>query len=163
MAAIIRKYGQSDVPKMVEIWNQVVEDGVAFPQVEPLNADGGAKFFKEQSYCGVAEDPDTGEVIGLYILHPNNIGRCGHIANASYAVDRDARGLQAGEMLVVDSMKQGSQLGFKILQFNAVVQSNVNARRLYEKLGFQQLGVVPGGFLMKDRTYEDIVLYYHEL
>ncbi|QAT48658.1 GNAT family N-acetyltransferase [Caproiciproducens sp. NJN-50] len=163
MEILIRKYEKSDVSKMVKIWNQVVNDGVAFPQIEPLDAEDGEKFFKAQSYCGVAEDPDAREVIGLYILHPNNIGRCGHIANASYAVGRDARGRHVGEKLVIDSMKQGSGLGFRILQFNAVVQSNVNARHLYEKLGFHQLGLLPKGFLMKDRTYEDIVLYYHEL
>lgn len=28
----IRKYNESDVPAMVRIWNEVVEEGVAFPQ-----------------------------------------------------------------------------------------------------------------------------------
>jgi len=41
----------------------------------------GKAFFASQSYCGVAED--EGKVVGLYILHPNNVGRCGHICNAS--------------------------------------------------------------------------------
>lgn len=57
---------------------------MAFPQEEMLDSVGGEKFFAAQTYCGVAEV--DGKVLGLYILHPNNIGRCGHICNASYAV-----------------------------------------------------------------------------
>lgn len=50
-----------------------------------------------------------------------------------------------------------------MLQFNAVVASNIHARHLYERLGFTQLGVIPGGFRMKDGHYEDICPYYHVL
>ena len=67
------------IPAAVAIWNQVVEDGVAFPQTEPLTLDAGAAFFAEQTLTAVAVDTD-GEVLGMYILHPNNVGRCGHIA-----------------------------------------------------------------------------------
>lgn len=98
-----------------------------------------------------------------YILHPNNVGRCGHICNASYAVERTARGLHIGEKLVSDCLKQGRAHGFRILQFNAVVASNTHARHLYERLGFHPLGVIPGGFRMKDGHYEDICPYYHVL
>ena len=49
------------------------------------------------------------------------------------------------------------------MQFNAVVSTNEPALRLYKKLGFQQLGVIPGGFRMKDGTFEDIIPHYHLL
>ena len=155
----IRKYNESDVPAMVRIWNEVVEEGVAFPQEEFLDERSGRAFFAAQSYCGVAVA--DGRVVGLYILHPNNIGRCGHIANASYAVDSACRGEHIGEKLVSDCLRQGRAHGFRILQFNAVVASNTHARHLYERLGFQPLGVIPGGFRMKDGHYEDICPYYH--
>ena len=163
MNIIIRAYQAPDLPDMIRIWNEVVEDGVAFPQEEYLNAQTGAAFFSEQTYTAVASDPDTGKIYGLYILHPNNIGRCGHICNASYAVSRDSRGLHIGEKLVSDCLKQGAAHGFRVLQFNAVVASNIHARHLYERLGFRQLGVIPGGFRMKDGHYEDICPYYHTL
>ncbi len=106
---------------------------------------------------------EEGNVVGLYILHPNNIGRCGHIANASYAVDSRCRGRHLGEKLVSDCLLQGKAHGFKLLQFNAVVENNIHARHLYERLGFTQLGTIPGGFLMKDGSYQNICLYYHTL
>jgi len=101
-------------------------------------------------------------VVGLYILHPNNVGRCGHLANASYAVKEGCRGQHIGEMLVRHCIQQAALCGFRILQFNAVVATNKAARHLYEKIGFQRLGTVPKGFLMKNGQYEDIVLYYIE-
>lgn len=158
---IVREYKDNDIVEMVKIWNEVVEDGIAFPQEEFLDEKTGKEFFAAQSYTGVAEK--DGEVVGLYILHPNNIGRCGHICNASYAVKSAHRGLHIGEKLVKDCIAKGSELGFHILQFNAVVESNVHARHLYERLGFIPLGTVPGGFKMKDGHYENICLYYHTL
>lgn len=158
---IVRKYTDADVPAMVRIWNKVVEDGVAFPQEEYLDDASGLAFFAAQSYCGVAEA--DGKVVGMYILHPNNIGRCGHLCNASYAVDAACRGAHIGEALVKDCLAQAKALGFRIIQFNAVVESNVHARHLYERLGFKLLGTVPEGFRMKDGHYENICLYYHTL
>lgn len=160
---IVRKYEEKDLPAMIRIWNEVVEDGVAFPQEECLDEKTGAEFFAAQTYTAVAENRENGQVLGLYILHPNNVGRCGHICNASYAVEREARGLHIGEKLVSDCLRQGRAHGFRILQFNAVVASNTHARHLYERLGFQPLGVIPGGFRMKDGHYEDICPYYHVL
>lgn len=163
MDMIVREYTEKDIEQMNAIWNQVVEDGIAFPQEEYLNAETGKAFFASQTYCGVACSTETNEVFGLYILHPNNIGRCGHIANASYAVRKDTRGLHIGESLVQDCLKKGKEKGFQILQFNAVVRSNIHARHLYERLGFVQLGTIPKGFRMKDGSYEDICPYYHAL
>lgn len=158
---IIRKYNPNDLPSMIAIWNEVVEDGIAFPQEELLDDVTGADFFSSQSYCGVADD--DGRILGLYILHPNNVGRCGHICNASYAVSSDVRGKHIGEQLVLDCLKKGRELGFRVLQFNAVVETNIHARHLYERLGFKQLGTIPGGFRMKDGHYENICPYYIEL
>ena len=160
---IVRKYEEKDLPAMIRIWNEVVEDGVAFPQEECLDEKTGAEFFEEQTYTAVAENQENGQVLGLYILHPNNIGRCGHICNASYAVSRDSRGFQIGEKLVKDCVVQGKVHGFRVLQFNAVVAGNVHARHLYERVGFHQLGVIPGGFRLKNGEYEDICPYYIEL
>lgn len=154
-------YKQEYWKECCDIWNSIVEDGVAFPQMEFLEEKTGNEFFFSQSFTGVAIDGD--EVVGLYILHPNNIGRCGHICNASYAVKKDKRGMHIGEALVRDCIKMGKEKGFRILQFNAVVASNKPALALYKKLGFIQLGVIPGGFLLKNGQYEDIIPHYIEL
>ena len=139
----IRKFEPDDTDAAVKIWNEVVDDGIAFPQLDDLDHESGLAFFEEQTYTGIAVDSDTNEIVGLYILHPNNVGRCSHICNASY-----------------DCIKRAPEFDFKILQFNAVVASNKAALHLYKKLGFIQLGIIPKGFLLKDGTYEDIIPHY---
>ncbi len=161
MAIIIREYQTGDLPAVTKIWNDVVMAGNAFPQLDQMDMTEAGPFFASQSFTGVAVDGD--EIVGLYILHPNNIGRCGHLANASYAVKTGQRRKGIGEKLVVHSLAQGKALGFRVLQFNAVVENNIHAIRLYEKLGFVRLGTVPGGFLSADGKYETIILFYHTL
>ncbi len=158
---LVREYRQEDLSEMIRIWNGIVEEGIAFPQEDLLDEASGAEFFASQSYTGVAEN--DGKIVGLYILHPNNIGRCGHICNASYAVDSISRGLHIGEKLVIDCLEKAKEIGFGILQLNAVVETNIHARHLYERLGFVPLGVIPNGFRMKDGHYENICPYYREL
>ena len=157
----VRAYTQADLPALIRIWNEVVKDGVAFPQEELLDASSGAAFFAEQTCTAVAEDRQTGHIYGLYILHPNNIGRCGHVANASFAVAGASRGEGIGRLLVEDCLRQAAACGFRGLQFNAVVASNERARSLYESLGFARIGMIPGGFCNKDDVYEDMYIYYH--
>jgi len=147
MNILIREFTASDISEASAIWNDVVADGVAFPQLDLLDAETAKDFFMKQSFTGIAYDTEDNKIMGLYILHPNNVGRCGHICNASYAV-------------VSHCMTKARELGFKILQFNAVVSTNSAALSLYEKLGFTRLGVIPGGFLMKDGHYGDIIPHY---
>ena len=159
----IRRYEEKDKNEAMAIWNTVVREGIAFPQDEELTDDTADTFFMSQSYTGIAVDSEANEIVGLYILHPNNVGRCGHICNTSYAVKEGKRGLHIGEQLVKDSLKTGASRGFRILQFNAVVATNIHALHLYERLGFSQLGIIPQGFRMKDGHYEDIIPHYIEL
>ncbi len=161
MSITVRAYETADLPAITAIWNEIVYEGTSFPQDVPLDAVSAAEFFAMQSRTAVAEE--DGKILGLYILHPNNVGRCGHTANASYGVAKSARGKGVGEQLVRDSLAAGKALGFRILQFNAVVKTNERALCLYKKLGFTPLGVIPGGFYMKDGHFEDIIPFYKEL
>ena len=162
MAVTVRKFRSEDTKDAITIWNEVVDQGKAFPQMEDLGVEDGEAFFKEQSYTGIAVN-ESGEIVGLYILHPNNIGRCGHICNASYAVKSTARGQGVGRAIVTDCLEKAKEIGFRVMQFNAVVKSNITALALYKKLGFTQVGTIPGGFLNKDGVYEDIIVHYKEL
>lgn len=163
MNIVIREFNKGDIKQMISIWNDIVEDGIAFPQTEMLDIDSGLDFFAHQSFTGVAVNIGNDEILGLYILHPNNIGRCGHISNASYAVERNWRDLHIGEKLVAHCLQKAKEIGFRVLQFNAVVSTNYGALHLYKKLGFVQLGIIPGGFLLKDGTYQDIIPHYRIL
>lgn len=159
----IIKYDKEHLEGALEVWNEVVREGIAFPQEEELVGQEGHQFFMDQSYTGLARDKDSGRILGIYILHPNNLGRCGHISNSSYAVSSKTRGLGLGRSLVLHSLEKAKELGFRILQFNAVVKTNLGAIKLYKDLGFVELGTIPGGFRMDNGNYEDIVVFYYRL
>lgn len=161
---LIRELQPGDTGQARAIWNSVVMAGNAFPQEEQIASDDEARcFFQSQTRCAVAVDDAAGsdEVLGLYILHPNNEGRCSHVANASYAVAASARGRGIGRALVEDSLASLGPCGFAGLQFNAVVASNASALNLYEKLDFTRVGTIPGGFRNKNDVVEDIHIFYH--
>ena len=158
----IRQYQTHDAAAAAAIWNEVVRGGAAFPQREELTEENADSFFRSQSFTGLAEDAETGEIVGLYILHPNNVGRCVHVANASYAVASSARVLGLGRELVKDSLAQAARKGFRGLQFNAVVASNEAAIHLYEDLGFTRVGTIPGGFCSILGNFEDMHIYYKD-
>lgn len=156
-------YEEQYLVQAITIWNEVVQEGVSFPQLDLLKEADGHTFFVEQNDTGLAIEQDTGRVVGLYILHPNNVGRCGHICNASYAVLSSFRGKGVGELLVKDCIVKARKKSYRILQFNAVVATNQAAIHLYRKLGFVQLGIIPGGFAMPDGSYEDIIPHILDL
>lgn len=154
----IRAYQEADVKQMKSVWNEIVAKPGSFPQDRPFTLPSARAYFKKQSFCGVAVE--DGRVLGLYVLHPNNIGRCAHTANASYAVSAAARGRGIGRMLVEHSLEMCAALGFDGLQFNAVVETNTAAIRLYEKLGFERVGRVRAGYRYADGHDEDILLFH---
>lgn len=163
MAIKVEQYDSKHVRAAIDIWNEVVREGIAFPQEDEFDEVTGDEFFKSQSFTGLAVDEDTGEILALYILHPNNVGRCGHISNASYAVRSNLRGRHLGELIVKHCIDKARELGFGILQFNAVVATNIHARHLYQRLGFVELGTIPKGFRMPDGSFEDIVPQFIDL
>ena len=155
----LRPFGKEDVAAMCEIWNEVVAAGKAFPQTDLLDPEAAEDFFASQTKTVVAVDESR--VLGVYILHPNDVGRKAHVGNASFAVSAEARGRGVGRMLVADALESLSSCGFRAMQFNAVVASNAAAIHLYESLGMRRVGTIPEGFRSVD-GYEDMHIYYYE-
>lgn len=155
----IGQYRKEECAALRRIWNRVVTDGVAFPEEEPFDEEQMAAFLEKQSFAATARE--SGEPVGMYILHPNGEGRRAHVANASYAVDADARGRGIGQALVRHSLQTAKALGFVGLQFNAVVVENLSAIHVYEKIGFRRVGLIEDGFRLKDGRLCDMLIYYY--
>lgn len=153
----IRLLTQADLKQATEIWNFIVAEANSFPGDQVLGEAAAAVMFAQQTetVCAFSEN----EVVGLYILHPNNIGRCGHIANASFGVKEAYRGKGIGRLLVADCLKRSQDNGFKGLQFNAVVSTNYPAITLYLKLGFKIIGTIKEGYRLKDNSYVDTLIF----
>lgn len=96
------------------------------------------------SRCFVAER--DGEVLGLYMLRPNQPGLGDHVANAGYMVAAHARGQGIASAMCEHSLSEARRAGFTAMQFNYVVDSNAGAVRLWQRHGFAIVGHVPGAF-----------------
>ncbi len=87
-----------------------------------------------------------GRLVGTYLLKANQPGLGNHVANCGYMVAPEARGQGVGEALCRHSLDLARSLGFRAMQFNAVVSTNRGAIRLWERCGFVIVGTVPGAF-----------------
>lgn len=156
-----REYERADVSLMKDMWNDALEEGRSFPQLEPYTEEKFADILQAETaaYCMLAD----GELVGYYTLHPNIVGRGSHIANISYLICREFRGRHLGKHLVAHSIEQAKICGFRGIQFNGVGSWNTPAVRLYEAAGFSILATIPGGFLLKDGSYADIYIMYLSL
>ena len=103
------------------------------------------------------------EVVGMFVLRPNHPGPGAHVANASYAVRADRRGLGLGRAMGEASLERARALGYAAMQFNIVVSTNHAAVRLWRSLGFRVLGTVPGGFRLPSGERVDHHIIFREL
>lgn len=90
-------------------------------------------------------------VTGTANMYANRPGPGSHIASGSLMVAAGARGTGVGRALAADLIGWARRTGFAAIQFNAVVDVNTAAIRLYESLGFVTLGTAPGAFRHPER------------
>ena len=142
---IVEPLRPQDDDQLFDIFSDVVERREGYPHEPPLTHDTFMSLWRGPgvvTVCARTPDPDAA-VLGAYYLKPNYAGRAAHIANAGYVVARAARGAGVGRMLVEDSIQRAPVLGFDAIMFNLVFVTNP-ARRLYEELGWREIGRVPG-------------------
>jgi GNAT superfamily N-acetyltransferase len=127
---------------LFELFARVVADGEGYPHLPPLTRSQFEDTWIRSVTIVVGAEVD-GQLAGAYYLKPNFPGRGAHIANAGYLVGRAHRGRGIGRLLVEDSIARAPGLGFDAIQFNFVFADNP-ARRLYERLGWKEIGRIPG-------------------
>jgi ribosomal protein S18 acetylase RimI-like enzyme len=113
------------------------------------------------SRCFIAER--GGELLGAYVLKPNQPGLGNHVANAGYMVARGARGQGIAGAMCEHSMEQARCAGFTAMQFNFVVSSNTTAVRLWQRHGFEIVGQIPGAFRHAQRGPTDVYVMHRDL
>lgn len=105
----------------------------------------------------------AGAVVGVFVIRPNNPGPGSHVANASYAVRADVRGIGLGRQMGEASLSLAAESGYSGMQFNTVVSTNTNAIRLWRSLDFRIVGTVPDGFRLPDGHTVPHYVMYREL
>lgn len=151
----IRPATPSDQDAIWDIFRTVVASGDTYvfdpqmPREEAL-----AYWLRPDTHTYVAEH--EGQVVGTYILKPNQPALGSHVANAAFIVSPAARGLGLGRHMGAHCLAEARRRGFRAMQFNFVVSTNEAAVRLWKQLGFQVVGTVPGAFRHSRLGFVDV-------
>ncbi|MFK7885160.1 MAG: N-acetyltransferase family protein [Phycisphaerales bacterium] len=157
----LRSLEERDRDQFFAIARQVADEGDSYPFDDDTTEAEFLDYWFAKGEIRVAVDGER--VVGGYLIKPNQPWRGSHVANVGYVVDRALRGRGIGRVLVRDSIARARELGYRAIQFNLVVVSNVGAVRLYESEGFQIIGTVPGIFRVKDGRYVDAHVMHLDL
>jgi len=155
----IREATAGDRDAIWDIFREVVtaRDTYAFdPGMSRHDALG--YWFQADTRTYVAES--RGRILGTYILRPNQSGGGSHVANAAFMVASDARGQGIGRAMAEHCLSEARLLGFRAMQFNFVVSTNDSAVRLWQKLGFNIVGTLPGAFHHPEKGYVDVYVMF---
>lgn len=142
----IRVAHERDWPRIWPFFAQIVAAGETYAYPQDLTERTAAPWWMEQppTETFVATDGDV--VLGSAKSGPNRPGRGAHIATASFMVDPAQRGRGVGRALGRFVIDRARAAGYHGMQFNAVVETNTAAVRLWQSLGFAVLATVPEAF-----------------
>jgi L-amino acid N-acyltransferase YncA len=141
---IIREAQAEDWPQIFPFFRDIVEDGETYAYPSGLSSDEAERLWTGQGRVVVALDGDA--VLGTATMGPNRPGRGAHVATGSFMVDPAAAGRGVGRALGTHLIDWATAGGFAAIQFNAVVETNAPAVRLWQSLGFRVIGTVPKAF-----------------
>ena len=133
----------------LQIWpffRDIVTEGETYAYPDDITAEQAEDLWTPgpDGFTAVAMVGD--EVMGVALMQPNRPGRGSHVATASFMVSPAARGHGVGRQLGEYALGWAKDAGFRAMQFNAVVETNTAAVRLWQSLGFDTMGVVPEAF-----------------
>ncbi|MDE3743421.1 GNAT family N-acetyltransferase [Maribacter polysaccharolyticus] len=158
----IRKAITSDFDKVWEIFSRVIKTGDTYV----FHPNTPKKDLKKHWFADYMETyvlEEDGQILGTYIIKPNQIDLGNHIANCSYMVNPNAQGKGIGKKLCEHSLETAKENGFEGIQFNIVVSTNKIAVALWEKYGFEIIGTTPKGFRHAELGMVDTYIMYKNL
>ncbi|BBH66316.1 N-acetyltransferase [Actinoplanes sp. OR16] len=142
----IRPFTDADWPGVWEIISEVVRAQETFPYDPGLSSSQARAMWVEQPPGLTVVASSGSSVLGTAKMGPNRGGPGAHVATASFMVGAASRGQGVGTVLSRFAVDWARRSGYAAVQFNAVVETNIAAVRLYQRLGFQIIGTVPRSF-----------------
>lgn len=148
-----------------EIWpiiHEVLKKGDTYPFApETTKAEAFQIWMQHPRATYVASIEN--EIVGTYYIKPNQPGLGSHVCNAGYMVASKARGRGIGRAMCKHSLDEARLLGFKAIQYNLVVCTNLGAIKLWQDLGFKVIGTLPKAFNHKEKEFIDALVMYQWL
>ncbi|MGB3790253.1 MAG: N-acetyltransferase [Phormidesmis sp.] len=163
----IRAIEQSDWPAVWSILEPIFRAGETYafsPDISEAEAYQVWIENPEETYVAIANTPENqSPVLGTYYIKPNQPALGAHVCNCGYAVAPSARGRGIATLMCEHSQREAKRLGFQAMQFNLVVATNRAAVHLWEKLGFETVGTLPGAFRHPQQGFVDALVMFKVL
>ena len=162
----LRLADERDVEPLRRLYRVIVDEGNSYPHDRFPEQDDFMDYWFRGKSTVAAYVPDRAGVVGMvgaFYLKPNWPGRAGHVANAGFIVAPDWRNKGLGWLLGTTMLAYARQLGYRGVIFNLVFSENVVARCLWDKLGFKELGAIPGAVRNNNGTYQDAKIMFQSL
>ena len=159
----IRAAAYDDWPRIWPFFDATVQAGETYAFPLDLTLESGRGWWMEQPPGETVVLEDAGTVLGSAKMGPNRPGHGDHIGTASFMVAPEARGRGVGRALGEHVVQWHRDRGYRGIQFNAVVETNTGAVRLWQSLGFRILTTVPGAFDHAEHGYVGLHVMYLEL
>jgi RimJ/RimL family protein N-acetyltransferase len=160
---IIRKYSESDWSSIWPMLHAVVLAGDSYAfSPDSTEAEIHQVWIDTPTATFVACDED-GRILGSYFIKPNQPGLGSHVCNCGYVVDVKSQGQGIASLMCEHSQTEAIAMGFRAMQFNFVVETNERAVRLWQRLGFSEVGRLPEAFKHKSLGYVDALVMFKHL
>ncbi len=143
---LIREATDTDWPRIYPFWSTIVEAGRTYAFPAGLSLEEARPWWMETAPGSTVVACEGEEILGSAKMGANRPGRGAHVATASFMVDPAHRGKGVGRLLAEHVVAWARSAGFRSMQFNAVVETNTGAVRLWKSLGFEVIGTVPEAF-----------------
>jgi L-amino acid N-acyltransferase YncA len=159
----IRVATHDDWSQIWPFFRDIVADGETYAYPADLNPERAEALWNLGPRATTVVAVDGDQVLGAATIGPNRPGRGSHVATASFMVSPAARGLGVGRGLGEYAIRWATEAGYHAMQFNAVVDTNVAAVRLWETLGFETVGIVPEAFDSRTHGLVGLRVMYRRL
>jgi GNAT superfamily N-acetyltransferase len=137
---------EDDWPQVWPFFDEIVRAGETYAYPLDLTSEQARALWTMRPPGQTVVLEEGGRVLGSATMGPNRPGRGSHVGTASFMVSGEARGRGVGRRLGEHVVQWHREQGFRAIQFNAVVETNTAAVRLWQSLGFRIIGTVPAAF-----------------
>ncbi len=159
----IRKFQEPDWEQVWPLLEKVFRAGETYAFSPDISEQEAYKVWVELPQETYVVIDQNSAILGTYYIKPNQPALGAHVCNCGYIVSKSARGQGIATNMCLHSQQMAVELGFSAMQFNLVVSTNKGAIRLWKKLGFQVVGILPNAFKSKSVGFVDALVMYKEL